>query len=171
MKTASLLFIAALGVMAAATVSAADPSGETAAPGQPFVHPSDDASYSKDLQDDEMQATAKPSDNGDVQYISGGVGEADMNAINAEENAYNLKMLFVAEGGAYLANVGVDIKDGKGHDVLDTTTEGPVLLVKMPPGPYTVEATAENGATLTQHVKVENRHLASYVLRYTVVEQ
>jgi hypothetical protein len=167
MKTTSLLLIPALvlGTFNSDRVFAAGTSGETAAPGQPFLHPSGDASYSKDMSDDEILAKAKPADNGKVLYISGGVAVSGMRAIDAEEKLYNLKMLFAA-GDAYLANVGVHMKDSKGTEVLDTTTRGPVLLVKMPPGSYTVEAKTESGAMITKHVIVGDDHLVSYVMRY-----
>lgn len=40
------------------------------------------------------------------------------------------------------------------------------VLVKMPPGRYTVNAQVEDGSMLTRHVEVSNDYLASYVLRY-----
>ncbi len=42
-----------------------------------------------------MLAKGKPVDNRKVQYISGGIAVSGMRAIDAEENAYKLKMLFV----------------------------------------------------------------------------
>ena len=122
------------------------------------------------MQEDEVLAKAKPMDNGKVQYISGGVAESGMRAIDAEEKAYNLKILFVA-GKAYLADVDVRIKDSKGDEVLDTATHGPVLLVKMPMGMYTVETKTMEGAMLTKHIKVGKDYLASYVLRYPAEKQ
>ena len=160
----TLLVVSSLMVTSAL---AASPPGETEAPGQPFDHPSDDTSYSKDMRDDEILAKAKPTDNGKVQYISGGVADSGMRAIDAEESVYNLKLLFVAKpNGEYLANVGVSITDSHGDNILDTATKGPVLLVKMKPGTYTVNATRASGFKLTRKVKITDDHLSSYVLRY-----
>jgi hypothetical protein len=111
------------------------------------------------------------SDNGKVQFVSGGVAESGMDAIKAVEHDYNLKMLFVAVSGDYLANISVNIADSKGNTVLDTTATGPVLLVKMPAGRYAVSTKASGGSVLTQAVDVNNDHLASYVLRYPAKEQ
>jgi len=169
MKTLPALLIAML-LATAGPALAMQPSGETEATGQPFVHPSDDVSYSKDMRDDELLAKAKPTDNGKVQYISGGIAVSGIRAIDEEEHLYNLKMLFVANG-EYLAEIGVNITDSKGDSVLDTTTKGPVLLVKMPPGRYTVSTKAPNGSPLKQDVEAGNDHLASYVLRYPAVEE
>jgi hypothetical protein len=95
-----------------------------------------------------------------------------MRAIDAEEHAYNLKMLFVGGAeGEYLADVAVNIKDAKDNSLLSTTTEGPVLLVKLPPGHYTVSTQTSNGTMLTRHVNVGDDHLASYVLRYPTKSQ
>jgi hypothetical protein len=165
------LLIAALALgLFSAPVFAADLPTETAAPSQPFTHPSDDVSYTQNLQEDATLIRTQPSNNGEVQYVSGGVGEDDMNALDAEKDAYNLKLLFVA-GGAYLANVGVHITDSNGHEILDTKTEGPVLLVKIPRGSYTVTAAAENGATITQRITVGSNPLSSYVLHYAALEK
>jgi hypothetical protein len=162
-----LVIMLLVGTIVTGSAHAADSPGETKASGQPFVHPSDDASYSNDMRDDEMLAKAKPVDSGKVQYVSGGIAVSGMRAIDAEEHAYNLKMLFVGGAdGEYLADVAVNIKDSKGNTLLSTTAEGPVLLVKMPPGHYTVSTKTSNGAMLTRHVKVGDDHLASYVLRY-----
>jgi hypothetical protein len=135
MKTSSTLFLTAFlaSVIITGPSFAAPPATETEAPGQSFVHPSDDVSYSKDMRDDEMLAKSKATDNGQVQYVSGGIAVSGMRAIDAEQGLYNLKLLFVAQPkGEYLANIGVKIKDGDGKTVLDTTTKGPVLLVKLP---------------------------------------
>ena len=174
MKTTHPIFLIMLlvGTILTGSAYAADTAVETKASGQPFVHPSDDASYSKDMRDDEALAKAKPTDNGKVQYVSGGVAVSGMRAIDAEEHTYNLKMLFVGGAeGEYLAEVAVNIIDGKSNTLLSATTEGPVLLVRLPPGHYTVKTKTSNGAMLTRHVKVGDDYLASYVLRYPAQSQ
>ena len=170
MKATYLILVIMLSICTIMTGStyAADSSDETKASGQPFVHPSDDASYSKDMRDDEILAKAKPTDNGKVRYVSGGVAVSGMRAIDAEEHAYNLKVLFVGGAeGEYLADIDVSIMDHKGSTLLSATTEGPVLLVKMPAGNYTVRTKTPSGAMLSRHVKVGDDYLASYVLRYS----
>jgi hypothetical protein len=168
MKAPRLKFVIMLFVYTIMTGFAygADSDDEMRASGQPFVHPSDDASYSNDMRDDEMLAKTKPVNTGNVQYVSGGIAVSGMRAIDAEEHAYNLKMLFVGGAdGEYLADVAVNIENDKGKTFLSTTANGPVLLVKLPPGNYTVSAQTSNGDSLTQHVNVGSDHLASYVLR------
>ncbi|OZI76005.1 MULTISPECIES: carboxypeptidase-like regulatory domain-containing protein [Bordetella] len=78
---------------------------------------------------------------GSVQYITGGVGIDESEAIKAASNRYPLALTFASrEGGAYLASVQVTITDAQGNTVLDTATDGPYLLVKLPAGRYKVSA-------------------------------
>ncbi|MGH8713751.1 MAG: carboxypeptidase regulatory-like domain-containing protein [Casimicrobiaceae bacterium] len=86
--------------------------------------------------------------NGAVDYISGGIGKDEVAALKQQSVDYALTLEFAsarsAEGdtspGAYLADVAVDIRDAQGRQMLDTTSQGPLLLVRLPPGDYTVEA-------------------------------
>lgn len=86
--------------------------------------------------------------NGSVDYISGGIGKDEADALKQQSADYALTLEFAssrsAEGdmhpGAYLADVNVDIRDGQGRQMLSTTSEGPLLLVRLPPGDYTVSA-------------------------------
>jgi hypothetical protein len=86
--------------------------------------------------------------NGAVEYLSGGVGKEEADALKQQSADYALTLEFAssrtAEGdvspGAYLADVKVDIRDAQGRQVLDTTAQGPLLLVRLPPGDYTVVA-------------------------------
>jgi hypothetical protein len=77
---------------------------------------------------------------GSVTFLSGGIGSEEADAIKAAAPNYSLTLQFSAATGAYLASVPVKITDAGGHVVLDTTTEGPYLLVNLEPGRYTVDA-------------------------------
>lgn len=86
--------------------------------------------------------------NGTVDYLSGGIGKEEADALKQQSVDYALTLEFAssrsAEGdvspGAYLADVKVDIRDAQGRQMLDTTAQGPLLLVRLPPGDYTVIA-------------------------------
>ena len=86
--------------------------------------------------------------NGTVDYLSGGIGKDEADALKQQSADYSLTLEFAssrsAEGdmspGAYLADVRVDIRDAQGRQMLDTTAQGPLLLVRLPPGVYTVVA-------------------------------
>jgi len=53
---------------------------------------------------------------------------------------FNLKMVFASSNGEYLSDVRVQVVDPSNRVVLDTLTEGPWLLAKLPPGSYQVNA-------------------------------
>lgn len=96
-----------------------------------------------------------------VEYITGGVGLAARQELAAKSDQYNLHLEFTyAPAGEYLAEVQVEITDARGNPVLSTTTDGPWLLAKLPPGRYTVKSTY-GGVTRTQQVNVGGgkRHL------------
>jgi hypothetical protein len=78
---------------------------------------------------------------GAITYMSGGIGKDQAIAMKKEEKHYPLSMVF-SEGrhDEYVADIGVTIKDHAGKVVLHTTSGGPIMLVKLPPGNYMVSA-------------------------------
>ncbi|MGO8865083.1 MAG: carboxypeptidase-like regulatory domain-containing protein [Alphaproteobacteria bacterium] len=93
------------------------------------------------------QALEPPRTQGDVTYLSGGVGSDSVQAMREVERAYNLRLMFaVAGSGEYLANVRVKLVDASGRTVLDVVSDGPYFFAKVPPGRYQVVAETEGGA-------------------------
>ncbi|VTU19073.1 hypothetical protein H4CHR_00312 [Variovorax sp. PBS-H4] len=80
---------------------------------------------------------------GAVQYVCGGIGSDESNAMRAAMKDYPLSLLFARADGAYLAEVAVTIKDASGAAVLSMPASGPVCLITLPAGRYTVEAATE----------------------------
>lgn len=102
-------------------------------------------------------------------HISGGIGEGGMEQMKARESEYNLKLLLVNERGEYLADVKVTISDSKGNIVLDTTTEGPVLLARLQPGSYHISAThVRLGKSMSRKMNIGRSGLASATIRFPV---
>jgi hypothetical protein len=97
--------------------------------------------------------------NGAVDYLSGGIGKDEADALKQQSADYALTLEFAsarsAEGdtspGAYLADVKVDIRDAQGREMLNTISQGPLLLVRLPPGDYTVVAES-NGVRKERNV-------------------
>lgn len=90
-----------------------------------------------------------------VTYLSGGIGKSEAQAMRAEAKHYPLSMTFsAAKNNEFLASVPVTVKDAAGKSVLDTVSEGPILLVKLPPGKYSVTAEAY-GKTYRRDVQVK----------------
>ena len=97
----------------------------------------------------------KPETKDGITYLSGGVGKSEAAAMKAEEKRYPLSMTFsAAKDNEYLASVPVTIKNAKGQTLLDTVSDGPIMLVKLPAGKYTVAAEAY-GQSLRRTVQVK----------------
>jgi hypothetical protein len=78
---------------------------------------------------------------GSVSYVSGGVGTDSIERLNSLARDFNLKLVFALSSGAYVSDVGVVVADAAGKTVLDTTSEGPWLLARLPAGNYQIVAT------------------------------
>jgi hypothetical protein len=89
-----------------------------------------------------------------ITYLSGGIGSDESSAMKAEAKNYPLSVVLSAgREGAYVADVPITIKDAAGEKVLNVTG-GPIVLVKLLPGRYTISAT-RNGKVLHQVVTVK----------------
>lgn len=85
------------------------------------------------------ESIIKPQTQGEVTFVSGGVGSDEREAMQAVRNEYNLSLLFSLQGtGEYLSEVQVNITDSKGNTTLETVSDGPMLLANLKPGRYTV---------------------------------
>ncbi len=75
-----------------------------------------------------------------VSYVSGGVGTASIDRLNSLAGDFNLKLVFALKAGDYLSGVKVTISDATGKALLETTSQGPWLLARLPTGNYQVVA-------------------------------
>lgn len=93
-----------------------------------------------------------------VTFVSGGIGQNEAHALKEEQSQYPLSLTF-SEGkrGEYLAGVQVTIRDPAGDTLLQTVSDGPIMLVKLPSGDYHISAQA-NGKTLERDAKVASNH-------------
>lgn len=80
---------------------------------------------------------------------NGGVG-ADEREMAPDEGT---KLVFFAESGSFLANVQVSVSDASGREQVNTTSNGPWLILDLPPGQYQVRASLSDdnaqGGTIT----------------------
>jgi hypothetical protein len=88
-----------------------------------------------------------------IPYVSGGVGEEEIDQLRQVDGAYNVKLIFAATAGNYLSDVHILIKDSQGTKVLEAVSEGPWFYTKLPSGTYNVLAQAE-GRTQQQKAQV-----------------
>jgi hypothetical protein len=93
---------------------------------------------------------------GNITYITGGVGQPESTAMKAAAGRYDLALMFANRSREFLADVKVDITDSRGTRVLDITS-GPILLVDLPDGRYTVHADVA-GSPIVKHINVRGRH-------------
>lgn len=75
---------------------------------------------------------------GGVSFVSGGVGLDESRALQSAAHEWPLSLRFTGRNGEYLADVRVQITDSHGTSVLDTTSRGPYMLVRVHPGRYSV---------------------------------
>ncbi len=98
----------------------------------------------------EMQPTTE---NG-ITYMCGGVGLDESTAMKQAAKDYDLMSTFAAQDGSYLADVEVELLGKDGAAILQTTCDGPILLLKLPrAGSYRMRATV-NGHAQTKAVSL-----------------
>jgi hypothetical protein len=96
----------------------------------------------------------QPQTEGDITYVCGGVGKEEATYMKKAAADYDLMLTFATRDGSYLADVDVQVRDAQNNPVLDTTCDGPLMLVDLPhSGKYSVRAEAQ-GTTLQQAVQV-----------------
>ncbi len=79
---------------------------------------------------------------GPVRYACGGIGVDESTAMRAAMKSHPLSLLFARADGAYLADVAVTLTGAAGAPV-SLRAGGPVCLLNLPAGNYTVEAASE----------------------------
>lgn len=88
-----------------------------------------------------------------IAFITGGVSDEEQAVIENWGKGFNLRVLMALKEGAYLSDVDVRISDAQGYTVLQTVAQGPFLYAELPPGSYTVIASAR-GETKEQRLRV-----------------
>ena len=83
----------------------------------------------------------------------GGIGSDESIAMRAQMKEHPLSLLFAQPGGAYLADVDVTIQGAQSVPALSFRAGGPVCLVDLPAGSYTVQASS-GGVTRKQQVTI-----------------
>jgi hypothetical protein len=97
----------------------------------------------------------KPETMNGITYLSGGIGKSEAQAMKAEARHYPLSMTFSAgKDDEFLASVPVTVKNARGKTMLDTVSDGPIMLLKLPAGKYTVTAEAY-GKSYSRTVQVK----------------
>jgi hypothetical protein len=108
-----------------------------------------------------------PQKQGDVEFVSGGIGAEERSAIRAMQKDYNLHLLFSVKGtGEYASGVKVKIMSKDGSTLLDAVANGPDFLAKLAPGSYKLAAD-RNGDVLEKSFNVAKGRGASLSLTWS----
>lgn len=102
---------------------------------------------------------------GNLSYVSGGVGTVSLDQLTSISSQFNLKLVFALKSGSYLSDVHVVIADAQGTSVLDTISEGPWFMAKLPKGKYQVIATLADKSEKRQ-VNVDGTKLRTIDFRW-----
>jgi uncharacterized protein YigE (DUF2233 family) len=100
-----------------------------------------------------------------ISYVSGGVGSESIDRLTSMSREFNLKLVFAMKSGEYVSDVGVVIADAKGNVLLDTTTEGPWFLTRLPAGHYQI-AVSFAGKVYKQKIALEARKIRTIDFRW-----
>jgi hypothetical protein len=87
-----------------------------------------------------------------IAYLSGGVGSDERQRMEELAAGFNLRVEMADPEGKFQGGGHVRIRDAAGKTVLDTTTNGPLLYAKLPPGRYTI--VVGDGPEKTRSVEV-----------------
>src|SRR5215475_6919639 len=67
--------------------------------------------------------------------LTGGVSEEERDEMRSAIGPYNVWLVFAErDTGNYVAGVKVSVIDDKGNALVDTVSDGPWLLARLPPG-------------------------------------
>jgi len=98
---------------------------------------------------------------GEVSFVSGGVGGDERDAMRAVRSDYNLHLLFsVAGTGEYLSDVKICIKDAGGNNLLETVADGPMFFARLKPGRYIVSVDRD-GQIVDKSANIDGKQQAS----------
>jgi hypothetical protein len=100
-----------------------------------------------------------------IAYVSGGVGDASSERMSSLAKDFNLKLVFALKSGDYVSGVNVTIANAAGKTLLDTTSEGPLFLTKLPGGSYKIVATL-GGKSESRTIAVDGQKLRTVDFRW-----
>ena len=111
------------------------------------------------------QAAPQSSDVAAIRYISGGVGDEELEALEVEKVNNSLKMVFTTLDGSFLADVAVLVLDSNKRLLLNANADGPVMMLDLPPGNYQIQATYAF-ETISKNVVADPNRLNTIYFRF-----
>ena len=96
-----------------------------------------------------------------VDYLNGGIGTEQADRMRQMSAEFPVRMTFAKRNQGmdeFVADVHLRVTDARGRTLVDLPDQGPIFLLQVPPGRYTVEAERQ-GDVKTRHLDVaENGH-------------
>ena len=77
---------------------------------------------------------------GGTEYLNGGAGDEERAAMLARQGEFPLKVVMSGAGGEFVVADKLSVSTPQG-ELLAIRDAGPVVMIKLPPGQYTLEAT------------------------------
>ena len=96
---------------------------------------------------------------GGIAYASGGVGDEDRAALSARQAELPFKLVLSNDAGEFIVASRLALRTPQG-ELLTLQDAGPIVMMKLPPGQYTLEA--------TWHGKTERRSVHATASAQTV---
>ena len=94
---------------------------------------------------DESRALVEGRGAGGEPYATGGVGEEERELLTQRRAEFSVWITTAAkQSGAYLADVRVKVTDAANRQILETVLDGPLMLIRLAPGQYAIEASVEH---------------------------
>ena len=76
--------------------------------------------------------------NAHINYVNGGIGQEEAEALRAEARMYPLELMFSRRGDGeraeFVAEVHLQILDAMGQVIVDRPSQGPIFLAHLPDG-------------------------------------
>lgn len=103
--------------------------------------------------DDAAKSNVANSQQANVSWLSGGVGDEAMAEMHKASRAYNVHVMLTGAQGSYLAGVPFSITRQNGQVAAAGVTDGPLLYLKLPAGNYQM-AVQLDGSWQTRRLQV-----------------
>lgn len=91
---------------------------------------------------------------GEIYYITGGIGDEETSAMQSERGDYNLQIMNADKQGHFSGYPHIIITDTQHNELLNADS-GPLLYTNLPNGRYTVEGSSM-GQTKSQNIIISN---------------
>jgi len=109
------------------------------------------------------------SDSG-IAYITGGATIDERDEMRGQRKDFSLLLKLAARSGKYLGASAVSVKNASGATTFECTTDGPWLLVNMPPGNYTITVNS-GGVNQLQRVNIGKHGRRELTMYWNVIDK